>query len=185
MRWTSLARHFKRNCWICGLCPRASGDMDWNWIYESAPCSRDKGWLVLEWTSRKTLLRPKAKWHWGEEHSKVFAELKQVMTSVSVLVLLKAGDPIILNTDIVDFAIGGVLSQAERKRETDIVCEQNSESAQWDYCATRDNLFAVIVAFQALFCGTKVFDVDKPRKLGVALVVQAYFGSVCIPDLAL
>ena len=59
------------------------------------------------------LTGPKVKWHWREEHCKVFSELKQVMTSVPVLGCPRAADSFILDTDASDFAIGGVLSQVQ------------------------------------------------------------------------
>ena len=66
------------------------------------------------------LTGPKAKWRWGEEHSKAFSQLKQAMTSVPLLWCPKADEPFILDTDVSDFAIGGVLSQVQDGTERPI-----------------------------------------------------------------
>ena len=92
------------------------------------------------------LTDPKAKWHWGEEHSKAFSQLKQVMTSVPVLGCPKADEPFILDTDASDFAIGGVLSQVQDEKERPIsFASKVLNSAQRDNCTTRKELLAVVI----------------------------------------
>ena len=92
------------------------------------------------------LTGPKAKWRWGEEHSKAFGQLKQVMTSVPVLGCPKADEPFILDTDASDFAIGGVLSQIQDGKERPIsFASKVLNSAQRDYCTTRKELLAVVM----------------------------------------
>ena len=92
------------------------------------------------------LTSPKVKWRWGEEHSKAFGQLKQVMTSVPVLGCPKADEPFILDTDASDLAIGGVLSQIQNGKERPIsLASKVLNSAQRDYCTTRKELLAVVM----------------------------------------
>ena len=92
------------------------------------------------------LTGPKVKWRWGEEHSKAFGQLKQVMTSVPVLGCPKADEPFILDTDASDLAIGGVLSQIQDGKERPIsLASKVLNSAQRDYCTTRKELLAVVM----------------------------------------
>ena len=92
------------------------------------------------------LTGPKAKWCWGEDHSKAFDKLKEVMTSVTVLGCPTAEDPFILDTDASDFAVGGVLSQVQDGQERPIsFASKVLNPAQRDYCTTRKELLAVVV----------------------------------------
>ena len=92
------------------------------------------------------LTGPKAKWCWGEDHSKAFDKLKEVMTSVTVLGCPRAEDPFILDTDASDFAVGGVLSQVQDGQERPIsFASKVLNPAQRDYCTTRKELLAVVV----------------------------------------
>ena len=92
------------------------------------------------------LTGPKAKWCWGEDHSKAFDKLKEVMTSVTVLGCPRAEDSFILDTDASDFAVGGVLSQVQDGQERPIsFASKVLNPAQRDYCTTRKELLAVVV----------------------------------------
>ena len=92
------------------------------------------------------LTGPKAKWCWGEDHSKAFDKLKEVMTSMTVLGCPRAEDPFILDTDASDFAVGGVLSQVQDGQERPIsFASKVLNPAQRDYCTTSKELLAVVV----------------------------------------
>ena len=104
------------------------------------------------------------------------AELKQIMTSVAMLESIKVGNPFIPNANVSDITIGGVLSQAEWKRETNIVCQQSSEFSSVTLLHHQKGFVcsgSAHGALQVLFSGMTVFDLERPCKLGVADVVQA------------
>ena len=92
------------------------------------------------------LTGPKARWKWGDEQAKAFADLKKIMVTVPVLACPRAEDPFILDTDACDFAIGAVLSQIQDGKERSVsFASKVLNSAQRAYCTTGKELLAVVV----------------------------------------
>ena len=92
------------------------------------------------------LTGPKARWKWGDEQAKAFADLKKIMVTAPVLACPRAEDPFILDTDASDFAIGAVLSQLQDGKERPVsFASKVLNSAQRAYCTTRKELLAVVV----------------------------------------
>ena len=92
------------------------------------------------------LTGPKARWKWGDEQAKAFADLKKIMVTAPVLACPRADDPFILDTDTSDFAIGAVLSQIQDGKERpDFFASKVLNSAQRAYYTTQKELLAVVV----------------------------------------
>ena len=81
-------------------------------------------------------LKGKRNWKWEEEYQRAFDELKDKITSQPVLALLKREDKFWVKTNVLEHAIGGVLSQKTRRKiETHHVFIQNnaiSRKKLWD-----------------------------------------------------
>ena len=61
-------------------------------------------------------LKDKKKWTWKEEHQQVFEELKKKIISQLVLSFPKMEGKFRIETDTSEHAIGGVLSQEQKKK---------------------------------------------------------------------
>ena len=62
-------------------------------------------------------LTGKRKYQWGEEHERVFDELRKAMVRAPVLALPNATDPFILDTDASDKSVGAELIQIQGEEE--------------------------------------------------------------------
>ena len=61
-------------------------------------------------------LKGKKEWKWKEEHQQAFNELKDKITSQLVLSLPKREGKFRMETDALEQAIGGVLSQEQKEK---------------------------------------------------------------------
>ena len=59
------------------------------------------------------LTKKTEKWSWNPEAERAFTELKQRFTTAPILAHFDAKQPVIIETDASDFAIGGILSQRD------------------------------------------------------------------------
>jgi len=76
-------------------------------------------------------LKGKKKWTWNKEHQKAFEELKEKITSQSVLFLLKREVKFRVEIDTLGHAIEGVLSQEqEKKMKTDSILIQDNATSR-------------------------------------------------------
>ena len=55
------------------------------------------------------------KWSWNPEAEKAFQELKQRFTTAPILAHFDAQQPVIIETDASDFALGAILSQRDNE----------------------------------------------------------------------
>ena len=87
----------------------------------------------------------KHQFKWEQEQETAFAALKVALTSPPVLALPNREDPMLLDTDASDFAIGAELIQIQDGKEKVIAYGSYSLTAeQRRYCATRKELLAVV-----------------------------------------
>ena len=56
------------------------------------------------------MMRKETKWSWGERQQRAFEELKERFTTESVLVTPNLDKEMRVEADMLDFAMGGVLS---------------------------------------------------------------------------
>jgi len=73
-------------------------------------------------------LKGKKEWKWEKEYQKTFEELKEKITSQLVLSLPRREGKFRVETDISEYAIGGVLSQEQDGKWKPIVMIQDSRS---------------------------------------------------------
>jgi len=90
-----------------------------------------------------------SKFHWTLEAQVAFEKLKEALCLVPVLSFPQPGQPCILDTDASDVAVGAVLSQQVQGEERPIAFfSRVLGRSQQNYCATRRELLAVILALQ-------------------------------------
>jgi len=90
-------------------------------------------------------LKSKKEWKWEEEHQKVFEELKEKITSQSVLSLPRREGKFRVETDALGHAIGGVLSQEqERKWKPIAFLSRTMQPAEQNYEIYDKELLAIV-----------------------------------------
>ena len=95
------------------------------------------------------LLRKDTPFTWSTKAQKAFEELKRVITSAPVLMHVQPREPIWIETDASDFALGGVLLQKDKQGELR-PCAFYSRSlrdAEKNYCTYEKELLAIKVTF--------------------------------------
>ena len=92
-------------------------------------------------------LKGKKEWTWDEEHDKAFRELKEKITSQLVLSLPKREGKFKVETDALEHAIGGVLSQEqEGKWKLIAFLFRKIQSAERNYKIYNKKLLAIVEA---------------------------------------
>ena len=92
-------------------------------------------------------LKGKKEWKWEEEHQKVFKELKEKITSQLVLSLPKREGKFRVETDILEHAIGGVLSQEQDGKWKPIAfLSRTMQPAEQNYEIYDKELLAIVEA---------------------------------------
>ena len=87
------------------------------------------------------LLKKTTKWEWNERSQQAFNGLKNVVTKEPVLVLPNHDLPFEVHTDAFDFAIGGVLMQAEHPIAFE--CQKGNDTEQ-RYTIQEKKMIAVV-----------------------------------------
>ena len=92
-------------------------------------------------------LKGKKEWTWDKEHDKAFRELKEKITSQLVLSLPKREGKFKVETDALEHAIGGVLSQEqEGKWKLIAFLFRTIQSAERNYKIYNKKLLAIVEA---------------------------------------
>ena len=109
-------------------------------------------------------LKGKKEWKWEEEHQKVFKELKEKITSQLVLSLPKREGKFRVETDTLEHAIGGVLSQEQDGKWKPIAfLSRTMQPAEQNYEIYDKELLAIVKALtkwrQYLLDARKPFEV--------------------------
>jgi len=89
-------------------------------------------------------------WAWNPEAETAFKELKQRFTTAPVLAHFDASKPVIIETDVSDFAIGAVLSQRDEENRLHPVVfhSRKFQPAEINYEIHDKELLAVVDAFK-------------------------------------
>jgi len=90
------------------------------------------------------------KWEWTEEAERAFRELKESFTSAPILAHFDAQQPVIIETDALDFAIGAVLSQRDKEGRLHPVAfhSRKFQPAEINYKIHNKELLAIVDAFK-------------------------------------
>jgi len=90
------------------------------------------------------------KWEWSKEAERAFRELKKRFTSAPILAHSDAQQPVIIETDASDFAIGVVLSQRDKKGRLHPVAfhSRKFQPAEINYEIHDKELLAIVDAFK-------------------------------------
>jgi len=107
-----------------------------NFAHVSAPLSR--------------LTSEKVSWRWGETEELAFNQLKEHLTSSSILTQFIPGRATILDTDASDRAIGAVLSQIDENDKERVVAyfSRCLNAPEKNYCTTKKELLAIVEALR-------------------------------------
>jgi len=94
--------------------------------------------------------KTKKKWEWTEEAERAFRELKERFTSAPILAHFDAQQPVIIETDASDFAIGAVLSQRDKEGQLHPVAfhSRKFQPAEINYKIHNKELLAIVDAFK-------------------------------------
>jgi len=92
----------------------------------------------------------KKEWEWNPQAEEAFRELKQWFTMAPILAHLDATKPVIIETDVSDFAIGAVLSQRDEEGRLHPVAfhSQKFQPAEINYEIHDKELLAIVDAFK-------------------------------------
>ena len=90
------------------------------------------------------------KWAWNEEAEAAFLDLKKRFTTAPILSHFDAARPVIIETDVLDFAIGAVLSQRDEENRLHPVAfhSQKFQPAEINYEIHNKELLAIVDAFK-------------------------------------
>ena len=92
-------------------------------------------------------LEGKKDWKWKEEHQKAFEELKEKITSQSVLALPRREGKFRVEIDASGYAIGGVLSQKQDGKWKPIAfLSRTMQPAERNYKIYNKELLAIVEA---------------------------------------
>jgi len=90
------------------------------------------------------------KWEWTKEAERAFGELKERFTSAPILAHFDAQQPVIIETDASDFAIGTILSQRDKEGRLHPVAfhSRKFQPAEINYEIHDKELLAIVDAFK-------------------------------------
>ncbi|VDI81855.1 Hypothetical predicted protein [Mytilus galloprovincialis] len=92
------------------------------------------------------LTRKGVKFTWDEKCKNSFDQLKNALTTASILSLPKSDGNLILDTDASNVGVGAVLSQMQNDEERVIAYSSRAlSSSQQNYCITKRELLAVVL----------------------------------------
>ena len=91
------------------------------------------------------LLCSNVQWHWGKQQSDAFSNIRQIVSSPTIVVHFDPSKPLVLTTDASEYGIGPVLSHTTTYDEHSIVCYSRTLSkAERNYSQLDKEGLAVI-----------------------------------------
>ena len=100
----------------------------------------------------RELLKKNIRFKWTEQHEKSFTELKNELTSEKVLKFYDPNKPVTLITDASDYAVGGVLLQADESGFHRPICyiSKSLSSSEINWGPTEKEAYAVVWSVEKL-----------------------------------